>query len=84
MDSSSIDLVAIDEVAVDAMNRHRRREAHKLSPEQRMEAFQRLQASAWQLLESNPAAMKAFIARNHHKRRPSEVQRLEKATRGQT
>lgn len=54
-----------------------------MSPEQRMEAFQRLQASAWKLLESNPAAMRAFIARNHHKRRPSEVQRLEKQMRGQ-
>lgn len=83
MDSPSINPAAIDDVAVDAMNRHRRRKALKLSPEQRMEAFQRLQASAWQLLESNPAAMKAFIARNHHKRRPSEVQRLEKATREQ-
>lgn len=83
MDSPSNNAAAIDDVAVDAMNRHRRREAHKLSPEQRMEAFQRLQASAWHLLESNPAAMRAFIARNHHKRRPAEVQRLEKQTRGQ-
>jgi hypothetical protein len=83
MDSPLINTAAIDEVAIDAMNRHRRRETHQLSPEQRMEAFQRLQASAWQLLESNPTAMRAFIARNHHKRRPSEVQRLEEQTRGQ-
>ena len=78
-----MDSPSIDEKAIATMNRHRQRNAFNLSPAQRMEAFQKLQASAWQLLQSNPAAMQAFIKRNHRKRRQSELELLEKQMRGQ-
>ncbi len=73
----------IDETAVAAMDRHRRREMLKLSPEQRLEKLQELQAIAWQLLEVNPVAKQAFIARNHHKRNETNVRLLEQKMRGQ-
>jgi hypothetical protein len=45
----------------------------RLTPEQRMERFVRLQAIAEQTLASNPRAYSAFQRRNHHRRRLSQV-----------
>ena len=58
------------------MQRHRRRVAHARSDAQRMEVSERLQVAAIEAITSDPAAYYAFLARNHRKRRQTEVQRL--------
>lgn len=47
-----------------------------MTPTQRMEVAAELQRSAWKMLQSNPVAMQAFVARNHHQRRQSNAVKL--------
>jgi hypothetical protein len=63
---------------IDAMERHRRQASWSRSPEERWQVFCQLQAAAEQARQANPEAMKAFIRRNHHQRRMSNVIRLER------
>lgn len=60
-----------------ATERHRRRQAQARTIGERMELFERLQAAAFEVLQSNPEAYAALVKRNHHKRRISNVKRLE-------
>ncbi|KAA1260350.1 hypothetical protein LF1_28900 [Rubripirellula obstinata] len=61
----------------DPMIRHRRQIAHDRTPQQQAEISDRLQQTAMEAIRSDPAAYQAFMARNHRKRRISEVQKLE-------
>lgn len=55
----------------------RRRQAHALSPSARLELLATLQRQAFNSMCSNPTALEAFVRRNHHQRRISNVRRLE-------
>lgn len=55
----------------------RRRQAHAMSPAARLELLVTLQQQAFNSMRSNPAAVEAFVRRNHHQRRLSNVRRLE-------
>lgn len=68
----------IDAELLQEEQRKRLKQIWALTPEQRMERFQVLQASAWQTLASNTAARRAFEARNLHARRESRCQMLVK------
>ncbi len=63
--------------ACEAADNYRRRAAQAMSPGQRMELFEQIQSQAFATLRSNPDAYAAFLRRNHHKRRQSNVRRLE-------
>lgn len=52
-----------------ARREHQLRRALALSPAERLAEMDALVASAWRLLESNPAALRHFLRRNHHLRR---------------
>lgn len=55
----------------------RRRQAHAMSPCARLELSATLQQQAFDSMQSNPAAVEAFVRRNHHQRRISNVRSLE-------
>ena len=59
------------------MLRYRQRMASAMTPEERMKRSAEIQRAAFASLASNPEALHAFHARNHHKRRQSVVLRLE-------
>ena len=52
-----------------ARREHQRRRAMALTPAERLAVMDALIADAWRLLESNPAALRHFVQRNHHRRR---------------
>ncbi|MCA9159772.1 MAG: hypothetical protein KDA72_15665 [Planctomycetales bacterium] len=55
----------------------RRQQAHAMSTSARLELLATLQQQAFNSMHSNPAAVEAFVRRNHHQRRLSNVRRLE-------
>ena len=59
------------------MIRHRRRVAHSRTPQQQADVSEGLQRAAMEAIRSDTVAYKAFMMRNHRKRRISEVQKLE-------
>ena len=65
---------------INAMNHaneeKRLRRTHSLTPQERMERFDALQAAAMKELESNPEALAEFHRRNRFRRRQSQVQLL--------
>ena len=68
--------------SVDAVTRHRNREAWSLTPEQRWQRFGVLQNQAMENLRSNPEALAAFTERNYRKRNQTNVKILERKMRG--
>ena len=64
-----------DEIAT--VEGYRRRQAWLRTMDENRALSEVLQREAAAALEGSPAAMEAFIRRNHHKRRLSNVQRLE-------
>ncbi len=56
----------------------RRRRAWALSPEKRLELADKLTQSSMLQLEQNPVAFKAYVKRQHNKRRDSNCRRLER------
>lgn len=69
--------MSMPEEITNSAQRYRRREAWSLTPEQRMERFERLQAAAIRTLSSNPQAERAAHRRNHRMRAHSRVKALE-------
>ncbi len=59
-----------------AMNRHRRRIAHARSEDEHRRISKGLQVVAMEAIQGDPVAYQAFLARNHHRRRHDDVQRL--------
>lgn len=68
---------SFDSLAHDAASRYRLRQAWAMTPEQRIERSIEMHQAAFEILNSNPAAHAAFVARNHHRRRQENVRRLE-------
>jgi hypothetical protein len=66
-----------------AIEKKRRRRDVRLTPAQRMARFEALQAAAWKVLTSNPAALIAFHQRSRRSRRQSEVRSLVSKLRSQ-
>lgn len=66
----------------DAANSYRRKMALRRTPEENMRLFCQMQQQAYEVLKSNPDAMRHFHQRNHRKRRQSEVDRLLKLCKG--
>jgi hypothetical protein len=52
-----------------ARREHQWRRAMALTPAERLAVMDALIADAWRLLERNPAALRHFVQRNHHRRR---------------
>jgi hypothetical protein len=71
----------IDHAALERAQRYRQRQDWALTPQQRIERFNELQSAAMAALEANPDALRAFIARNHHKRREGNAKLLEQQMR---
>ena len=59
-----------------ASESYRRKMACRRSPTENVRLFYQLQTQAFEILASSPDAMRHFIARNHHKRRRSEVAKI--------
>lgn len=71
----------IDQAALDRAQRYRRRHDWALTPAERMERFVQLQTAAMAALQANPAALQAFISRNHRKRTMANAKLLEEMMR---
>lgn len=69
MSPSAPDPVAAPPDLLAARREHQRRRAMALTPAERLAEMDALIADAWRLLESNPAALRHFVQRNHHRRR---------------
>ena len=70
------------ELIIEAEQRKRQRRILALTPDQRLERFLALQATAYATLASNPDAMAAFLRRNYQARKESRVRELERQLRG--
>ncbi len=73
IDPTSEHISAVNEKA----NAWRRKQMHALTPEECLALSRQLQQAAIATMRSNPKAVEAFIKRNHHQRRASNVKRLE-------
>jgi hypothetical protein len=61
------------QAAIDRRTRYARRVRARRTPDERIEAFVRLQRAAFQLLESSPDGYRHFLRRNFHARRAEVV-----------